>query len=264
LNGLIDWRLKLIQFRNNNNILLDIKTQNATEILTECCKKKKVHAAILLLGEKRVYYHAWLVSVSDNLLYLRLTRKLNEAPAPGSSCHISFTYRNNGFSFFSSVLEYRHSLFDKHGELILDISSGIIRSEPSLAYRANVLSASQLVINIITRDGLILSPRVKALSLIGIGVAFNGTSANPKLMVGSFVEIEIRLPPYEVKLKGEVKHRIGSKYLIFFSTVPTKDGVNPPETLKSIVGALERGWLNKMNRAKRWQLPGKGVRVTHP
>jgi hypothetical protein len=249
LNDLINRRSKLRQFHDHDNTPLNIMTQYATKIFMECCKRKKVHALILSLEEIKVYYHAWIVWVSGNLLCLHLTRKLIITPAPGSSCYISFTYQNRSFSFFSNVFEYRHNFWDKHTELILNISSGIMRSGPNLGCQVNVLPGSQFVVNLITDAGIILSPGVRDLSLIGIGIEFTRKSAKLKLEVGSFVEVEMRLPPDEVRLKGVVRHRIGLKYIIFFPTVVTKYGVKPPPALINIVSALEREGLCEIEHA---------------
>jgi hypothetical protein len=237
----------LNQSHDHDNIQLNPKIQNPTEILMECCRSQ-IQAGILTLQGKRVYYHARMVLVSSNLLSLRLTRKMMEAPAPGAECYFSFTSQNNSLSFFSNVLEYHHHSPDKYTELILDIRSGIMRREPRLAYRVNVMPGSQLVVNVITDDGLNSSPRVRDLSLIGIGLDFSGRKAMPKLEVGSCVKLELHLPSNAVRLKGEARYRTGLKYGISFSKVNTKHGIKPPPAPKNIVDALDREWLREISR----------------
>jgi len=235
------------QFREHDNIQLNPKIQDPVEILKECCRSQ-IQAVILTLQEKKVYYHARMVLVKGNSLSLRLTRKMMIAPARSSACYFSFTYMNKSLSFFSKVLEYHHNSPDKHAELILDIPSGIMRTESRLAHRVNVLPGSQLVVSLITDDGFNLSPRVRDVSLTGIGLDFTGKKTNPRLAVGSYVEIEMRLPPNEVRLSGEVRYRTGFRYGIAFTTVVTKDGIRPPPALKNIVSALEREWLREIGR----------------
>jgi hypothetical protein len=237
----------MTQFCEYDKTQLNIKDQNPAEILQECCKSR-AHAIILTLQEKRVYYHARLFSISDNSLTLRLTRKLIKAPVPGSTCYFSFIRENSNLSFFSNVLQYHHNSPDRHADLILDIHSGTMRSETRLAYRVNVTPASQLVVSLITNSGLILRPKARDLSLIGIGIDFTGEEVSPKLEVGSIVEIDLRLPPDDVKLKGEVRQRLKMKYGIRFTSVVNKYGIKPPPALKNILSALEREWLREISR----------------
>jgi len=62
------------------------------------------------------------------------------------------------------------------------------------------------------------------------------------------VEIDLRLPPDDVKLKGEVRQRLKMKYGIRFTSVVNKYGIKPPPALKNILSALEREWLREISR----------------
>jgi|WetSurMetagenome_2_1015567.scaffolds.fasta_scaffold156076_4 hypothetical protein len=90
--------------------------------------------------------------------------------------------------------------------------------------------------------GLEWTAKATGMSLYGVSIDFVGQNKCPKLSIGDGVDLEMKFPPHEIMLKGEVRSRIGRRYEILFPMVATEQVPTPPE-LKRIVGALVRELL---------------------
>jgi PilZ domain len=221
--------------------------QDATNILSSCCSYQ-APAIILSLEEVQVYYHARLSSISDDSVTLRLVHALAKPPAVGAACRVSFNYRNDSRAFFAGVLEYRPKPSPEDSELVLKLRSGILGLEARMAYRVRIASGSHLAVCLVAEDGRAWNPRARDISLAGIFVDFGDQAVCPELPVGTEVDLEIRLPPDVVDLKGEVRRQAGWGYGILFSSLVTERGLLRLPALNRIVSALERQWLQERIR----------------
>jgi hypothetical protein len=231
--------------------------QNLGEILKGCCRNQ-APAVILSLKRAKAYYNAQFSSISGDSLTLSLIEESDIVMIKGEDGCISFTYQNGTHAVFAKVIECPHKLPSKSSELVLRLRSGIVDLEPRMAYRVHVEPGSSLTVHLITKDGREWMPKAIDLSLSGVFIDFDDQDMYPKLFVGSEVILEIKLPPHAVTLKGEVKRRVGPRYGIFFPTVATKQGPNPPPKLRRIVNILRREW-----QRARYRRRSEGARKLH-
>ena len=213
---------------------------DARVALRECCL---YHAPAIILNVEAaaVCYHARLASLSSESISLEVAGE-TRALSKGTRCCVSFVHRGDSHAFFSNVVEYQQNPPPQLSHLVLEIPSQIVGIEARMAFRVPVEWKSKLSVRMTPKSGRAATPRAIDLSLAGILIEFTEQN-DPNLPIGTETEIELRSGTDSVRLKAEVRRRVGRQYGLFFPEVVTRQGMVPPEPLKKIVTTLERHWL---------------------
>jgi len=121
---------------------------------------------------------------------------------------------------------------------VLEISSDIFGVQPHSAYRIHIQMEADLRVRVSIPDGHAWMVSPVNLSLTGILIEFTGE--DPNIGIGSQVRVELMLGGNIAVLNGEVKRHHQQQYAFSFIDVVYERGLLPPESLRTIVNALDR------------------------
>lgn len=221
---------------------------NTISILHECCLYRA--PALILEAGSGFVCHARFESVSLETVTLCLFEEIDHS-LETSDLFISLAHKGDCYAFFSKMLEYRDHEFQFPVYITLQLPSKIIGMERRMSHR--VVIGEDLVpwVRASTKDGRVLLPRAKDISLTGMMIEFD-SAEDPNLQPPEVLWLELRLDNDAALLKSVIKHRNGHRYsLAFPEAIATNQGIYAPQTLPKIVDALERAWFQERMR------PGK-------
>jgi c-di-GMP-binding flagellar brake protein YcgR len=193
---------------------------------------------ILMSPELGVVYDARLTSVSDENIILDVPVEEIEALPEESWCVISFSHKGSAQAIFAIVQECFKRSPPQLCHLVLQISSDIFGVQPRSAYRIPIKKEADLHVRISTPGGRAWMVSPVNLSLTGILVEFTGE--DPNIGIGTQVRVELMLGSNIAVLSGEVKRHHKQQYALSFSDVAYERALLPPESLRTIVHALDR------------------------
>lgn len=205
------------------------------QTLRECTA---IGAPVILMSPVLgVVYDARLTSVSDQKLMLDVPLEEIEALIEGSWCVISFSHQGSAKAIFAITKECLKRPSPRLSRLVLQISSDVFGVQPRSAYRIPVQKEAELRVRVTLPDGRALMANPVNLSLTGILIEFVGK--DPNLDIGTQVRFELMLKENIALLSGEVKRRNKQQYAFAFPNVVYERGLLPPESLRTIVHALD-------------------------
>lgn len=206
------------------------------KVLRECATLGT--PGILMSPELGVVYDARPTSVSDKNIVLNVLLKEIEELPEGAWCVISFSHKGNAQAIFATVQECLKRPSSRLCQLVLQISSDIFGVQPRAAYRIPIEKKADLRVRLSIPDGRSWMVRPVNLSLSGILIEFMGE--DPNIRLSTQVRFELMLGTNIAVLNGEVKRHNRQQYAFSFSDVAYERGLLPPESLRTIVNALDR------------------------
>jgi hypothetical protein len=218
---------------------------NTISILHECCLYRA--PALILEAGTDFVCQARFESVSLDSVSLCLFEEINHS-LEASDLFISLSHKGECYAFFSKAMEYRSNGFHLPVYMTLQLPSKIIGMERRMSHR--VVIGEDLVpwVRVSTKNGRILLPKAKDISLTGMMIEFD-SAEDPNLQPPEELWLELRLDKDAVLLKSVIKQRNGTRYsLAFPEAIATNQGIYAPQSLPKIVDALERAWIRERMR----------------
>jgi hypothetical protein len=126
----------------------------------------------------------------------------------------------------------------------------VVRAPPEIAsenrsgFRVPILKGSAPLVQILSDESMLSTPRALDISVTGILVEFPPAEA-PEFPIDTKVRLKIRFEDTALDLKGLVRRKQGGRYGIFFPEVIKGIHIEPPEALAKIVRKLEAIWLRQ-------------------
>lgn len=215
------------------------------ELVESCCARQ--HAVLVTATNSGRSYPATFARFTSGTVSF-------DAVVPGrrmplrerTLCVVSFGDGRRAHGFLTNVLAIA-----SHGpgkaQVMVELPDRMTAMESRLSFRVPVAARSGLALRLQDPSlGEIASDAVDV-SLIGAGVRLPPGSA--PLEIGQAVRVQLALAGDEVELQAEVRRRVtdprGSLYGVMYPNAVTADEVKAPGKLTSIVGRLERLWLQR-------------------
>ena len=230
----------VIAASGENNPQFQDNVDGLREGLQACCRDE-ICAAILQTESNRIC-QASFSRVSSNSLVFDVNVPEGFDFLPLAACLVSYFHEGKAYTFVSRVRESHPGNKLSSRRLFLRLPEQVAVSQARWTFRVSLDRIEGFEVTLTPPWGSVFQATPLDLSLGGMRIEFPEKN-DPDLDFGSKAKLSMRFEGHEVVLRAEIRSRENHAYGLFFPEV-LKDGeLDPPESYRSIVNAIEKQWL---------------------